>query len=312
MSDSPHAPPSPYAAPVGPAARVGRNDLCPCGSGQKYKRCHGAAADAAPVSEVAKIGPQWFFRHVDALLSGAAGDALARQAQVFDHDESLAAAASPTKSKRDRDLLERLKLSLKQSVLEPHEVIAVRRGYGVSLRGALTGRTFYVELPEVAAELEPLQWVVGRVVVFARRAYLLDGWQVVPFKRRKALRAALLSAYQSVPVTAREAEDEARAAAAAAAAEAATAAELAAEEVRLEGDEGAGGGAAGGEASEAASATASAAASVAAEVAAEQRAAPARPAAQRATLIPAAWFKSRAAWLAAATREALAGEVAPQ
>jgi preprotein translocase subunit SecA len=24
-----------------PDARVGRNDLCPCGSGRKYKRCHG-------------------------------------------------------------------------------------------------------------------------------------------------------------------------------------------------------------------------------------------------------------------------------
>ena len=24
--------------------RVGRNDPCPCGSGKKYKRCHGAAA----------------------------------------------------------------------------------------------------------------------------------------------------------------------------------------------------------------------------------------------------------------------------
>jgi uncharacterized protein YecA (UPF0149 family) len=24
--------------------KVGRNDLCPCGSGKKYKRCHGAAA----------------------------------------------------------------------------------------------------------------------------------------------------------------------------------------------------------------------------------------------------------------------------
>jgi uncharacterized protein len=23
--------------------KVGRNDLCPCGSGRKYKRCHGAA-----------------------------------------------------------------------------------------------------------------------------------------------------------------------------------------------------------------------------------------------------------------------------
>ena len=24
--------------------KVGRNDTCPCGSGKKYKKCHGAAA----------------------------------------------------------------------------------------------------------------------------------------------------------------------------------------------------------------------------------------------------------------------------
>jgi preprotein translocase subunit SecA len=24
-------------------ANIGRNDPCPCGSGKKYKRCHGAA-----------------------------------------------------------------------------------------------------------------------------------------------------------------------------------------------------------------------------------------------------------------------------
>ena len=32
------------AAPVGDAnlfARVGRNEPCPCGSGKKYKQCHG-------------------------------------------------------------------------------------------------------------------------------------------------------------------------------------------------------------------------------------------------------------------------------
>ena len=29
-------------APVAPAANVGRNDPCPCGSGKKYKKCHGA------------------------------------------------------------------------------------------------------------------------------------------------------------------------------------------------------------------------------------------------------------------------------
>ncbi|MHB8355529.1 MAG: SEC-C metal-binding domain-containing protein, partial [Vulcanimicrobiaceae bacterium] len=26
------------------APKVGRNDQCPCGSGKKYKKCHGAAA----------------------------------------------------------------------------------------------------------------------------------------------------------------------------------------------------------------------------------------------------------------------------
>jgi len=29
---------------VNKAPKVGRNDLCPCGSGKKYKKCHGAAA----------------------------------------------------------------------------------------------------------------------------------------------------------------------------------------------------------------------------------------------------------------------------
>jgi hypothetical protein len=27
-------------------AKVGRNDPCPCGSGRKYKKCHGGAAAA--------------------------------------------------------------------------------------------------------------------------------------------------------------------------------------------------------------------------------------------------------------------------
>jgi preprotein translocase subunit SecA len=43
---------TPVAAPSKPATvrrvepKVGRNDPCPCGSGKKYKRCHGAAAAA--------------------------------------------------------------------------------------------------------------------------------------------------------------------------------------------------------------------------------------------------------------------------
>jgi uncharacterized protein YecA (UPF0149 family) len=29
------------------APKVGRNEPCPCGSGKKYKKCHGAAAAGA-------------------------------------------------------------------------------------------------------------------------------------------------------------------------------------------------------------------------------------------------------------------------
>ncbi len=32
------------AQPINKGPKVGRNDLCPCGSGKKYKKCHGAAA----------------------------------------------------------------------------------------------------------------------------------------------------------------------------------------------------------------------------------------------------------------------------
>jgi uncharacterized protein YecA (UPF0149 family) len=35
------AAPAPFADPSG---KVGRNDPCPCGSGQKYKHCHGKLA----------------------------------------------------------------------------------------------------------------------------------------------------------------------------------------------------------------------------------------------------------------------------
>src|SRR5690606_25096185 len=35
---------SPAARPAAVADKVGRNDPCPCGSGRKYKKCHGAGS----------------------------------------------------------------------------------------------------------------------------------------------------------------------------------------------------------------------------------------------------------------------------
>lgn len=38
------SPPAPPANVAGIVAKVGRNAPCPCGSGRKYKHCHGASA----------------------------------------------------------------------------------------------------------------------------------------------------------------------------------------------------------------------------------------------------------------------------
>jgi preprotein translocase subunit SecA len=38
------AAPAEAPKPVRTGAKVGRNDPCPCGSGKKYKKCHGTAA----------------------------------------------------------------------------------------------------------------------------------------------------------------------------------------------------------------------------------------------------------------------------
>ena len=41
-------------AAADPFAGVGRNALCPCGSGKKYKRCHGAPE--GPTGQSAIVG----------------------------------------------------------------------------------------------------------------------------------------------------------------------------------------------------------------------------------------------------------------
>jgi len=39
-----------------PFANVGRNDKCPCGSGRKYKLCHGKAGGAGPTGQAVRGG----------------------------------------------------------------------------------------------------------------------------------------------------------------------------------------------------------------------------------------------------------------
>ena len=73
-------------------AAVGRNDPCPCGSGRKFKRCHGAKADrleaaapGRPAADPAHLAA-WFRAAVDAFEQDDARTAAAHAQRILDLD----------------------------------------------------------------------------------------------------------------------------------------------------------------------------------------------------------------------------------
>jgi preprotein translocase subunit SecA len=43
--------PASHSSPPRAAPKIGRNDLCPCGSGKKFKKCHGTSDGSGDESE---------------------------------------------------------------------------------------------------------------------------------------------------------------------------------------------------------------------------------------------------------------------
>lgn len=118
-------------------------------------------------------------------------NAMTETGDIRDHSmisKLLRDVTLPTSNRRDRRLFSQLKLSLSQSILEPCEVIEVLRGSGFKVKGCFSGRSFQINQPLAAQQLEPMEWIYGRIVVFGRRAYLLEGWKKVQFRNRKQLR----------------------------------------------------------------------------------------------------------------------------
>ena len=58
---------------------VGRNDPCPCGSGKRYKQCHGALAASAPIASPTPSRPADVVRASMPTSSGASAATLAQQ-----------------------------------------------------------------------------------------------------------------------------------------------------------------------------------------------------------------------------------------
>ena len=190
--------------------KLGRNDPCHCGSGKKYKKCHGPLDQQGESRvEAVKIGTSWVKLQLDFIyktVGETLGDfPLMRDQQLYDcGDESKVLAVSylgaDLVKKSQFDLF---KASLSDTYLEPLEVTEVCRLNGeakrnnyVKLRGVCSKVNYHIADQELAEELEPMEWVLGRVVVFEKRSFIL-GWTRVPFRKRKALRSALQTKLES-------------------------------------------------------------------------------------------------------------------
>ena len=98
----------------GDDVKLGRNDPCHCGSGQKYKKCHLPKDDAAHSAELLKV---------QAAAAAAAAEAAAAAGDDAEGDDADAVAAAAKK-----DLARQQAKNAAKPVAAPAAKVARRRG----------------------------------------------------------------------------------------------------------------------------------------------------------------------------------------
>ena len=203
-------------------ALPGRNDVCPCGSGKKYKKCH-LEVDEARSRTLARpmTTTEWLDVNVSQLIDtlrrpaerapglltratdffgrdvtfeSAMTDRLFRDAVLFDGPNDgthLLETVSDEGPAELADARENIRSELLKSHLSILEVKEVKRGEGLGLQDLLTGTEVYIHDPELAASLEPMEYLLGRVLRFPDRPLLLASFEKLRFHGRKAATAAV-------------------------------------------------------------------------------------------------------------------------
>ncbi|MBU0553646.1 SEC-C domain-containing protein [Myxococcota bacterium] len=203
-------------------SKIGRNDPCHCGSGKKYKKCHEQQDEARKEEERGlKNRADWLRVYSKRLRESLGAQAMAlpdlqERVEIFfeappssplgdrafeDHvlyDAKLEgepliqqAVVDAAESSADRQLL--LRSCLASSAVSLLEVMECKRQRGLRLQDHLTGEVMFVADAELAAILDPMEVILGRLVRFEEKPTLLDGWEKVPFRRRKRLIADLIA-----------------------------------------------------------------------------------------------------------------------
>lgn len=192
--------------------KLGRNDPCHCGSGKKYKSCHQrideqntreerslrslaewVAFHRARLAERVGDEPfeqplgEQFLAQLELSAAQITADDLARDVVLYDlHTASGAVIEGALRSddEEDRRTLARVLASSVQSIFE---VTECKRGKGVRLQDRFTGRSYFVAEPALSAQLEPLEYVIGRMLVLNQNPVLLTSWEKIDFRGRKKL-----------------------------------------------------------------------------------------------------------------------------
>ncbi len=205
--------------------KLGRNDPCYCGSGKKYKHCHlEKDAQRERVEQSLQRMPDWMAFHAQQMRNAMRPRALGIP-QVHDSIAEALNLAETQEQFPEMPFLDRqieqlalydvlidglplvrridvgqdermiaLRSCLTNSYPSLIEVIESKRGRGVRLRDRLTGYERFVADPVLAARLEPMEVILGRLTSFNHKNVLLDGWEKMPFRKRKALIQTLLDA----------------------------------------------------------------------------------------------------------------------
>jgi hypothetical protein len=210
-------------------ATVGRNDLCPCGSGKKYKKCH-MEQDEARGRELRNLAgiDEWLRFHLrrlhehlaprveatpaviaaaEAFFSGAErpahplDDALFRDHALFDvvigpEAETLATSAVLDDGLPSVADTRVMATALASSYLSFVEVTEVKRGKGFGIRDVLTDTEAFIWDETLAASVEPMEYLLARRLPFTDRPLLAPAWRKVSFHGRKKAAAAAREAFE--------------------------------------------------------------------------------------------------------------------
>jgi hypothetical protein len=199
--------------------KLNRNEDCHCGSGKKYKKCHMEADEArergrrslstlqqwvafhggglvASVRErargAAEVQAALQALHAGSEVSDPLSDPLAEQVALFDvvvGEQPIITEATTEELSLPQQ--QSLRQGLARSHLTLFQVLEVKRGSGVRLRDAFLERERWFADSDLASKLEPMEVVVGRSLSFDKRNVLLEGWEKVAFRGRKAAIADL-------------------------------------------------------------------------------------------------------------------------